>query len=133
MNGPDTLAEIVTAPWRDEETLERAAQAVRFYRAIADAIENDPDLAPEMLFHGGNVSVNAKFYSSTHERDFINAASRLLGAKPQIAEGWLEVRGEVEGVPTAFYVSPYGLPKRKVTREVEEYEYVLDDEIEGAR
>lgn len=123
-----SLAEVVTAPWRDADKMERAAQAARFYRAIAAAIEDDLDLTPEMLFTGGNISVNAKFYSSVGERAFINAAARFLGAKPQLADGWLEVRGEVVGVPTAFHVSPYSLPKRTVVREVEVEEYMLDED-----
>ena len=127
MTTPSTLATIVTAPYRDEATLERAAKAARFYRALADAIEADPRLAPGLDLTINEPTVSATFYAGYgHGAEFL-AAARAFG-KPKQDACYVSVDGEIAGVPVRFSTFKSGLPKRKVTRTVEVEEYVLDED-----
>lgn len=125
MSTPHTLAAITKATYRDEMQLERAATAARFYRALADAIEADPRLAPGLS--ATEATASAYFYAKYgEERDFL-AAARQLG-EVQIAPPYMVVDVDLAGVIARFHIDTYNLPKRTVTKTVEVEEYVLDED-----
>ena len=127
-----SLAAIVVAPYRDEATLERAAKAARFYRALADAIEADPELAPNLVPYSDYVvSVNATLHAIGEEenRHIFHAARRLPGSVVAQESYNVSVDAQIAGVPTRFQCIAHHLgSKRTVTRTVEVEEYVLDED-----
>ena len=108
----------------DERTLERAAKTAAAYRALADAIEADPALAP------GEVGSSFSVYAPNLEgqKEYFAAARRLFpDAKVEIDGSFAKVSGKLAGIVVTFsaFASDV-MVKRTTVREVEEY--VLDDE-----
>lgn len=114
------LATVAAATWRDEKTLERATHAVRKLRALAHAIENDPDLAPL------SADIWNCYAPSGNEKPFLAAARRLLPEViPQVDPTdnyYVVVAGELDGEPVKFRCAASAVgTKRTVTRQVEEW------------
>ena len=88
----------------DGRTLERAAKTAAAYRALADAIEADPDLAPG---YGASFTFYAPPDADT-EKTFFDAARRLFpDAHIEVDEHrtFAIVRGALAGQPVSFKAS----------------------------
>ena len=109
----------------DERTLERAAKTAAAYRALADAIEADPALAPG---YGASFTFYAP-YDIGSEKTFFAAARRLLPNAPVEVDDngtFAIVRGTLAGEQMSFKAYAHDvMVKRTAVREVDEW--VLDE------